>query len=148
MHAGLADSHISLGLLLRRHGVGVFLLADRIGFDQRLVALGQCASLRQIGFSTRLTSFCAGGGGGVWRGVNTEEWLTGFYIAAFTEQALLQNTGGTRPDLRDARSLKAAGKFGYQTNVALLHRHHTDLSRRRRGAARRLATFATSSQKQ
>jgi hypothetical protein len=49
LHRCLARGHIGLGLFVRRHGVGVFLLADRVGGHQRLVALGQRAGLRQVG---------------------------------------------------------------------------------------------------
>ena len=45
LHIGFGHGDIGGGLLLRGHGVGVFLLADGVGFDQRLVAFGQGGGL-------------------------------------------------------------------------------------------------------
>jgi len=76
--------------------------------------------------------------------------LTGFYVTAFPKQTLLQNTGGTRPDLRHARSFQASGQLSHQTHIAGRDRHDTNLGRRRRSTrtGRRRITFAASSQKQ
>ena len=51
--AGAAGRHIGLGGLLRGHGVDVLLLADGVGVEQRLVALGQRRGLRQRGLGAR-----------------------------------------------------------------------------------------------
>ena len=65
LHIGLAHGHIGSRLFFGGHGVGIVLLADGIGFDQRLVALGQRGGLGQIGLGTRLTGLGAGNSGSV-----------------------------------------------------------------------------------
>ena len=98
----LAHGHIGFRLLLRSHRVGIFLLAHRIRFDQRFIAIGQCSRLRRIGFSTSLTGLGACNRCSVGCSIYREQGLTGLDIAALAEKALLQNTGRTRPDLRYA----------------------------------------------
>jgi len=151
LHVGLAHRDIRFGLFLRCHGVRVGLLADHAGLEQRLVALGQCRRLRQIGLSPRLPRFCADGGRRVRRGINGEQQLSRLHVTAFAKQALLQNTGNSRPDLGHARSLQTARQLGHQADRALRHSHDTNLSRWRRRATRSsrgIATFATASQRQ
>ena len=94
-----ADRDISLGLLLRGHRVGILLLADGIGFDQRLVAVYKRGCLGYIGFGPRLA--CAGTrhGCGVGRSVNHKQGLADLHIAAFSEKSSLQNASRSGTNL-------------------------------------------------
>ena len=95
LHGGFANGHIGLGLLVGGHGIGVLLLADGIGRQQRLVAVGQRLGLDQVGLGAGQRGLGALQGSGVGRSVNGEQRLPGLDIAAFAEQALLHDSGGT-----------------------------------------------------
>ncbi|MDT4842860.1 hypothetical protein FQZ97_767750 [compost metagenome] len=125
--------HVGVGRLGGGHGRRVFLLAHGVGFDQRLVAVGQCLGLHGVGFG-------AGQGGlGVLRGghqrcrVDAEQQLAGLHVAAFAELALEQDARRAGAHLGDARGFEAAGQLGHEAHVGGLDRHHADF-RRRTGA--------------
>ena len=106
---GLGGGHGGLGLAVRRHGVVVFLLADRIGLDQRRVAIGQHLGAEQIGL--RLLEL----GGGpivgrlVRRRIDLEEQLLLLDVAALLESDLLDDAGHPRADLRIADRIDTPG---------------------------------------
>ena len=145
MHVRLAHGHIGGGLLLGGDGIGVFLLADGVGLDQWLVAFGQCRGLRQVGFGACLAGPGAGSCGGIGRCIDREQRLARLHIAAFAEQAFLQDAGSTRPHLCDPRGFQAARQFSNQADIARRHRDHADLGRRRgtRTCSGRIALAAT-----
>ena len=135
LHAGAADRDIGLGGFPCCHGVGIFLLAHCVGFDQRLVSLGQRLGLASVGLGARQAGFGAGGGRCVRCRIDAEQRLALLDVAAFAEQPLLQDAGRASPYLRHARGFQAPGQFCYQTDVARSGDHHADLRRRRCSAA-------------
>jgi hypothetical protein len=125
---------IGLGGLLRGDGVDVVLLADRVGFDERLVALGLRRRLRQVGLGARDLRLDRGDLALQRRRVDLEQQLAGLDVAAFDEDALEQDARNARAHLGDARRLEAAGQFGDEADGLRLHRHHADFGRRRPAA--------------
>ena len=130
----LGHGHIGLGLLLGRLCADEFLLADGLGLDQRLVALGQRAGLHQVGLGLGQAGLGAVVAGLVGAGIDGKQHLTGLDFAAFAEQSLLQDTGGTRPHLGHARGLEPARQLGDQADLARRHGQHADFGRRHAGA--------------
>ena len=106
---GLGGGHGSLGLAVRRHGVVVFLLADRVGLDQRRVAIGQHLGAEQIGL--RLLELGGGliVGGLVRRRIDLEEQLLLLDVAALLEGDLLDDASHPCADLRVADRIDTAG---------------------------------------
>ena len=117
-------------------GSVVFLLADGIGFNQRLVAAGSGRSLGQIGLGLCQGRLGALQAGAVWRAINLEEGLTGSDVGAFLEQTLLHDAGGTGTHLGNTRGFQAAGQVGDQRHVLQLYRHYSHF--RGRGLGRSL----------
>ena len=148
LHGGLASGHIGLGLLLRGHRIGIFLLAHCVGGQQWFVALGQPGSLRQVGLCAGETGLRRLQGCRIGSGVNHKQALACLDVAAFTEQAFLHNARRASTHLRHTRSLQAPWQLGDQTDIAGLHGHHPNLRWRhaatRRG--RRCLAFATGGQ--
>ena len=124
---GLGGGHGGLGLAVRRHGVVVFLLADRIGLDQRRVAIGQHLGAEQIGL--RLLEL----GGGlivgrlVRRRIDLEEQLLLLDVAALLESDLLDDAGHPRADLRIADRIDTAGQLRHDRRALGLDRDDADL---------------------
>lgn len=149
LHRGPGRGHISLGGFLRGHRVDVVLLADGVGLQQRLVAFGLRAGLRQVGFGLGQTGLGAGNGGLIGAGIHLEQGLAGFDVAAFAKQALLQDAGGARAHLRHARRFESARQLGDQAHVARGHGDHADLGRwhaARRAGGHRVARSAACQQ--
>jgi len=129
LHRGLAGRDIGLGHLLRRQGVGVVLLAERLRRGQRLVTLGGGLGLGQIG---------AGAGqlraGGVQRrlvgrGVDQEQGLAGLDFAALAELALQHDAVDAGSHLGHAQRLHPARQLALQGHHLGLDRDHADLRR-------------------
>ena len=137
LHGGTACGHVGLGLLLRRHGVGVFLLADRVGGQQWLVALGQRGRLRQVGLGAGQRGLGTLQRRRIGSGVNRKQGLPCLDVAAFAKQPLLQDTGSTGPHLRHARGFQAPGQLGHQTHITRCGHHHAHFGWRHAATGRR-----------
>ena len=116
LQACLGRRDVGLGGLLRRDGVDVVLLADRVGFDQRLVALGLRRRLRQVGLGARDRRLDRRDLALQRRRVDLEQQLAGLDVAAFDEHALQQDARHARAHLGDARGLEPAGQLGDQAD--------------------------------
>ena len=126
---GLGGGHVCLRGTLGGDGIHVVLLADRVGLDQRLEAVGLRSRLREVRFGTCHAGLRALQGRLIWRRVDREQRLPCAHIAALAEQALLQDAGGARADLCHARGLETARQFGDETDITLRNGHHAHLGR-------------------
>ena len=118
-HAGVAQVDVGIGdgslaccnlcqssLLIGDRRI-VFLLADGVGFYQRLVATCCGRGLGQIGFGLRQSCLCTLQIGAIRRVVDLEKGLSSLDIRALLEQALLHNTCSACAYLGNARWLQA-----------------------------------------
>jgi len=142
----LAGGDLGLGLLLGRDRVDVLLLADRVGLDQRLVARRLGARLQQVGLGARQRGPGAGQRGAVGCRVDLEQRLAGLHVAALAEQPALQDAGGARAHLGDAKGLGAPGQLGLQRGGPRRGGDDADLGGRGR-CRRRCAGSAAASQR-
>lgn len=103
--AGLARGpgrdHVSQGLLQRRLGVVVRLLAHRVDLDQIGLPLCLKTGGLQLGFGTRKARPGAIVGGLVAGRIDLVEQLSGLDLAALDELARLDDAYDLRADLRD-----------------------------------------------
>ena len=137
LHRCLARSHVGLCLFVRCHGVGIFLLADRIGGQQGLVALGKRSRLRQVGLGAGQRGLGTLQGRSIGCGVYGKQWLACLHVTAFAEQPLLQNAGSAGAHLRHARGFQAPGQLGHQTHLTRCGHHHAHFGWRHAATGRR-----------
>ncbi|MCY1168303.1 hypothetical protein D9M73_82940 [compost metagenome] len=116
-------------------GVGIVLLADRVGLNQGFITFSQCGGLGQIGLGARLAGFRTGQRGCIRSRINREKRLAGLDVTAFLEQPLLQNAGSACPDLRHAGSFQPAGQLSDKSYITQLDRDHADFGGRRAAAS-------------
>ncbi|MNS62369.1 hypothetical protein D3C72_954280 [compost metagenome] len=140
---GLGRQHIGGGLVTRRHGVVVGLLADGARGHQRLVAFGQQGGRLLLRLGAGQRGLLAIDASLVQRGVDLIELLAGFDLAAFGEQALLHNAVHLGPHFGHAERGRAARQFGGQGNRLRGQGHHGNL---RFARLRRVLFLAASGQ--
>ena len=128
-HGSLASSDLSVSSLLVGHGHVVFLLADGVRLDQRLVAAGGGRCLRQIRLGLSQRGLRALQIGLVRRAVDLEQHLTGLHVRAFLEAALLHDASSAGTNLRNAGSFQATRQIGDHGHVLQLDRDHAHFRR-------------------
>ena len=129
-HGGLGGAQVGFSLALRGDQRGVFLLADGVGFHQRLVAFDLGRGLGQIGLGLGDAGLGAFHGGAVGGSVDLVQHLAGLHFAAFTEQALQHHSVHAGTHLRHTGSAHAAGQFGLQGDGLGRYGDYTHFSRR------------------
>ena len=129
-----AVSHRRLRLQVRGHGVVVILLADRIRFDQRLVALCKrlCRSIRRHGAVVTCL---------VGRRVDLIELLPCLDILTFDEQPLQNDAVDLWPHVGGTVAVHASGQLGGDRHRLSMHGDDRDF-RRWRGRRRSLLPTA------
>ena len=125
-----AGGDVGLGLFAGRHRIGVVLLTDGIGADQRLVPLGGGGGLHQGGL--RLGEHGAGAVHRRLEGgrVDAVQHLALAHIRAFAELPRHDDAGHPRTDLCRAQRFESSGQVHHQSHRFGSHSDHGDLGRR------------------
>ena len=153
LRCGLGRGQVGFGLLLGGDQGGVFLLAHRIGFHQRLVALHLGAGLGQIGLALGDAGLGAVQRGAVNGRVNLVQLLPGTDLATLMEQAFQNHPIDPCTHLRHPHRTHTAWQFGLQRHGFIGDGHHADGGRRLagwspRGARRWGRIFGTAGHQQ
>ena len=135
LHRSLRAGQVGLGLLVGRHHVDVFLLADSIGFDQRFVAFRLRRRLGQIGLCLAQRGLRAVHRRLVNGRVDPVQRLAGLDFAALLEQALEDHAIDTGAHLRHPHRADAARQLCLQRDRSGRDDNHTDLGRRHTATA-------------
>ena len=85
LYGSLANGDIGLGLLLGGLGAHKLLLADGLGLNERLVTLGLCAGLHQVGLGPGQAGLGAGKRRLKGAGVNLKQGLPTAHLAALSK---------------------------------------------------------------